>query len=69
MSAYRKAVGQSWQPKAVSKQESQNERLPDSDARRRLQNLADEYCKKHPEASRAQAMAKVLNSPEGANLY
>lgn len=69
MSAYRKAVDQSWEPKAVSKQESQTEKLSASDAQRRLQNLAGEYCKTHPEISRAQAMAKVLNSPEGTKLY
>ena len=69
MSAYRKAVGQSWQSKAIRKQESQNEKVSASDAKRRLQNLADEYCKTHPEISRAQAMAKVLNTSEGTKLY
>jgi hypothetical protein len=69
MSAYRKAVGQSWQPKAITKQESQIEKLSASDAQRRLQNLADEYCRTHPEISRAQAMAKILTTPEGARLY
>jgi hypothetical protein len=68
-SAYRKAADQSWQPKAISKQESQNEKLSTSDALRRLQNLADEQCRTHPEISRPQAMAKILNTPEGSKLY
>ena len=69
MSAYLKAKGPSRQPKEISKQESQDERLSASDAQRGLQNLADEHCRTHPEISRAQAMAKVLNSPEGKKLY
>src|ERR1700685_2878767 len=62
MSAYRKASDQSWKPKAISKQESQNETLSASETRLGLQNLADEYWRTHPEISRAQAMIKVLNT-------
>ena len=69
MAAYQKAKGASWLPKEISKQESQNENLSASDSQLDLQKLADEYRKTHPEMSRAQAMAKVLNTPEGTKLY
>ena len=69
MSAYQKAKGLSWQPKEISKQVSQNENLSASDSQLGLQKRADEYRKSHPEISPAQAMAKVLNTPEGARLY
>jgi hypothetical protein len=69
MSAYLKAKGPSWQQKEISKPDSQSERPSASDAQLGLQNLADEYCRTHPEISRSQAMAKVLNSPEGTKLY
>jgi hypothetical protein len=69
MAAYQKAKGPSWQPKEINKQESQSGRLSASDAQLGLQNLADEYCRTHPEISRAKAMAKVLTTPEGTTFY
>jgi hypothetical protein len=63
MAAYQKAT--SWQPREIN----QNEKLAVSDARLGLQRLADEYCKTHPEISRAKAVARALNTPEGKRLY
>jgi hypothetical protein len=64
MAAYQKAKRANFQPRAIAKGDSST-----SHALLSLQKLANEYCKIHPEITRAQAMAKVLNSPEGASLY
>jgi hypothetical protein len=63
MAAYQKAKRANFQPRTIAKRDNST-----SQALLSLQKLADEYCKTHP-VSRAQAMAKVLNTPEGTTFY